>query len=185
MKTSEQIDQLATALAKAQGELENASKNSSNPHFRSKYADLAEVLNTVRPVFSRHGLSIVQSPSYSAETGIVSVTTILMHASGQWIQDTASAPATKLDAQGVGSCITYLRRYSAAAFAACAQEDDDANSAVGHAKKAPSKHELEAAVTMLRSCTSLDELKTAYASLNADMRQALTSVKDEMKDKLS
>lgn len=185
MRTSDQLDQLATALAKAQGELENASKTSSNPHFKSKYADLAEVLNTVRPVFSKHNLSLVQSPSYNPETGVVSVTSLLMHASGQWIQDTASAPATKLDAQGVGSCVTYLRRYSAAAFAGCAQEDDDANSAVGHAKKAPSKDALEAAATMLRACETMDQLKTAFGSLPPDLRTAMNSIKDEMKEKLS
>ncbi|MHB0764695.1 ERF family protein [Stutzerimonas sp. NM35] len=58
MNKSEQINELATALAKAQGELENASKSSSNPHFKSKYADLAEILNTVRPVFANHGLHV-------------------------------------------------------------------------------------------------------------------------------
>ena len=130
MNKSDSIKELATALAKAQAEIENASKNSQNPHFRSKYADLAEVLNTVRPVFSKHGISLIQAPSY--ESGIASVETMLAHASGEWMSGTCSAPVSKQDAQGVGSAITYLRRYSLAAFAGIAQEDDDANSAVGH-----------------------------------------------------
>ena len=130
MNSSDQINELATALAKAQGELENASKSSTNPHFRSKYADLAEVLNTVRPVFARHGLSITQFPSF--ESGVVSVETRLMHSSGQWLSGVISAPVSKQDAQGVGSATTYCRRYSLAAVAGVAQEDDDANSAVGH-----------------------------------------------------
>lgn len=130
MNKSDSIKELATALAKAQAEIENASKNSANPHFRSKYADLAEVLNTVRPVFSKHGISVIQAPSY--ESGIASVETMLTHASGEWMSNTCSAPVSKQDAQGVGSAITYLRRYSLAAFAGIAQEDDDANSAVGH-----------------------------------------------------
>lgn len=129
MNKSESIASLAKALAKAQGEVENASKASVNPHFKSKYADLAEVLNTVRPVFASCGLSFVQMPSFL--DGIVSVETMLVHESGEWISETASSPITKQDAQGVGSAITYLRRYSLAAFAGIAQEDDDANASVG------------------------------------------------------
>lgn len=129
MNKSESIVGLAKALAKAQGEVENASKASINPHFKSKYADLAEVLNTVRPVFSANGLSFVQMPSFSE--GVVMVETMLMHESGEWISETASSPITKQDAQGVGSAITYLRRYSLAAFAGIAQEDDDANASIG------------------------------------------------------
>jgi hypothetical protein len=63
MNKSESIAALAAAMAEAQGEMENASKKSTNPHFKSKYADLAEILNTVRPVLARHGLSVVQFPS--------------------------------------------------------------------------------------------------------------------------
>lgn len=133
MNKSEQINELATALSKAQGELENASKSSSNQHFRSKYADLAEILNTIRPVFSLHGLAVTQCPSF--EGGVASVETVLMHSSGQWISSVISAPCSKQDAQGVGSAITYCRRYALAAVAGIAQEDDDANSAVGYAPK--------------------------------------------------
>jgi hypothetical protein len=124
---SEAIGALAEALALAQGEIENAAKKSSNPHFRSKYADLAEVINTARPVLAKYGLSVTQWPSYA--DGIVSVETILAHKSGEWISNTASAPADKLNAQGVGSATTYLRRYSLAALACIAQEDDDGNKA--------------------------------------------------------
>lgn len=134
MQKSDQINELAAALAKAQGEIENASKNAANPHFKSKYADLAEVLNTVRPVFTKHGLSVSQFPSFA--DGLASVETVLMHSSGQWMSGTASAGVTKMDAQGVGSAITYLRRYSLAAVAGIAQEDDDANAAVGGHHKA-------------------------------------------------
>lgn len=134
MNSSPIIASLATAFATALSEIENASKNSSNPHFRSKYADLAEVINTVRPVFCKHGLSVTQCPSYAE--GIVTVTTVLMHNSGEWIASDCSAPVSKQDAQGVGSAITYCRRYALAAMACIAQEDDDANSAVGHVVKA-------------------------------------------------
>ena len=135
MNKSESIKEIATALAKAQAEIENASKTSNNPHFKSKYADLAEVLNTVRPVMAANGISIVQMPSF--EGGIASVETVMMHNSGEWLSNTASAPVTKQDAQGVGSCITYLRRYSMAAFCGIAQEDDDGNGASGKTETKP------------------------------------------------
>src|SRR5690554_4164574 len=112
MNKSDTIAELAKALATAQGEIENASKNAANPHFRSKYADLAEVLNTVRPVMAKHGISISQFPAF--EQGVASVETIVMHTSGEWLSGISSAPVTKQDAQGVGSAITYLRRYSLA-----------------------------------------------------------------------
>jgi hypothetical protein len=110
MNKSESIKELACALAKAQGEIENASKSSANPHFKSRYADLAEILNTVRPVLAKHGLSVAQFPTLEGSTA--SVETILMHASGEWLSSIASSPMQKMDAQGVGSVTTYLRRYS-------------------------------------------------------------------------
>lgn len=183
---SEQINELATALAKAQGEIENASKNSVNPHFKNKYADLAEVLNTVRPVLSKHGLAIVQTVSY--QDGLVSVTTILMHSSGQYIGDTASAPVPRLDPQGVGTATTYLRRYSLAAFCGVAQEDDDGNIAAKPVKpekpQPPSNEAIAAAAAKLQACTNLAELRDAFGSLPANIREAVTSVKDEMKEQL-
>lgn len=127
MNKSDSIASLAAALAKAQGEMENASKNSQNPHFKSKYADLAEILNTVRPVLSKHGLAVTQFPAF--EGGTAHVETILTHASGEWMSGTCSAPVQKSDPQGVGSALTYLRRYSLAAVCGLAQEDDDANAA--------------------------------------------------------
>lgn len=126
---------LFTALAAAQSELENASKNASNPHFRSTYADLAEVLNRVRPVFSRHGIGIIQSPSFDGSA--VTVTTALAHTEGGWITGMISCAPAKADAQGLGSVITYLRRYALAALAGIAQEDDDGNSATHTAPPAP------------------------------------------------
>lgn len=129
MDKSGSIAELAKAMASAQGEIENAHKNANNPHFRSNYADLAEVINTVRPIMSKHGISISQFPAF--DSGVASVETIVMHSSGEWISGVSSAPVTKQDAQGVGSALTYLRRYSLAAIAGIAQEDDDGNSAVG------------------------------------------------------
>ena len=134
MNKSETLGELAKALAKAQGELSNAKKSASNPFFKSKYADLAEVINVVKPVFSKEGLSVTQMPSYDA--GIVSVETLLLHSSGEWISSVISAPVSKQDAQGVGSAISYCRRYALSAVASIGSEDDDGNSAVGKVPKA-------------------------------------------------
>jgi len=134
MNTENATPELFAALAKAQGEVENASKASSNPHFKSKYADLAEILNTVRPTFSAHGIAIIQSSSYDGQ--MVSVTTILAHATGGFVESEASCVPAKTDGQGIGAATTYLRRYSLAAMAGIAQEDDDGNSA-SHNKPLP------------------------------------------------
>ena len=138
--------ELFTALAKAQGEVENASKSSTNPHFKSKYADLAEVLNTVRPTFSANGLSIIQSTEFDGS--LVSVTTTIGHASGGYVSSKASCVPSKTDAQGVGSATTYLRRYSLASACGIAQEDDDGNSSA-HNNKPVAKISAEQEATVI------------------------------------
>lgn len=127
--------ELFAALAIAQGKIENATKNASNPHFKSKYADLAEVLNTARPVLAEHDLSLIQAPGFDGS--LAHVTTILAHKSGGYITMTASCIPAKSDAQGIGSATTYLRRYGAAGAAGIAQEDDDGNAAAHNNKPAP------------------------------------------------
>ena len=135
MNTDKATPELFAALSKAQGEIENASKNAANPHFKSKYADLAEILNTVRPVFSANGLSLSQFPGFDGS--LASVTTLIGHSSGGYISAVASCVPAKSDAQGIGSATTYLRRYGAAAAAGIAQEDDDGESAKHNGKPAP------------------------------------------------
>lgn len=126
---------LFAALASAQTEVENATKGSINPHFKSRYADLAEVLNTVRPVFGKHGLAIIQS--VQTDGRIVSVTTTLGHKEGGFVSSTTACLAAKEDAQGIGAAATYLRRYGLAAMCGVAQEDDDGNAASGRPAKSP------------------------------------------------
>lgn len=120
------ISAISKSLSELQGELKNATKNSINPHFKNRYADLQEVLDTIKPLVSKYALSFTQHPSYC--DGVVSVTTLLAHESGEFLQSTCSCPCPKLDPQGVGSAITYLRRYSVQAIFGFASEDDDANS---------------------------------------------------------
>lgn len=127
MEKSELLNELGTALAKAQAEMKNAKKSSNNPFFKSKYADLAEIIDTLRPAFGPNGLSVVQMPCGDGET--VSLRTMLLHSSGQYIAEVCSVRPTKSDPQAAGSALTYLRRYSLAAFTGIAQEDDDGNEA--------------------------------------------------------
>jgi hypothetical protein len=139
--------ELFAALAKSQGEVENATKGSVNPHFKSKYADLAEVLNTIRPVFATNGLSIIQIPSFDG--AMASVTTCLAHAKGGMITGVSSCVPAKTDAQGIGAATTYLRRYSLASVCGVAQEDDDGQSAA-HVKTKVQISPLQVAALQVR-----------------------------------
>tara|TARA_R110000764_G_scaffold6683_1_gene24878 strand:+ start:3216 stop:3722 length:507 start_codon:yes stop_codon:yes gene_type:complete len=127
MNKSDSIKNLAIALTKAQGELQNASKSSRNPHFKSTYANLSEVLSCVKESFTPNGLSFIQAPSFA--DGVVYVETLVMHISGEWISSTAGSPITKQTPQGIGDAVTYLRRYSLASVSGLAQQDDDGNAA--------------------------------------------------------
>lgn len=128
MEMSTNIADLAAALAKAQGEMRNAAKSSDNPFYKSKYADLAECLNVVREPLAKNGLSVFQANEGIID-GKLTVTTLLMHSSGQYIRVASSYPIQKNDAQGFGSTLTYARRYGLAAALGLAQEDDDGNAA--------------------------------------------------------
>lgn len=134
MLKSEQINELAAALAKAQGQIEGAKKSSSNPFFKSKYADLAECWNTCREALTANGISVIQMPEEINENGRLNITTMLAHSSGQYISSTLTMTVTKLDPQAIGSAITYGRRYALAAMVGLAQEDDDGEKAMARPK---------------------------------------------------
>ena len=129
MQTSESINELATALAKAQGEITGALKDSANPFFKSKYSDLASCWDACRTPLSKNGLSVVQ-PAEADDTG-VTVTTRLIHASGQWMQSSLRLIPKDHSPQAVGSTITYGRRYGLTAMIGIAQIDDDGNAGSG------------------------------------------------------
>lgn len=135
--SSESLKELASALAKAQAEIEGASADKTNPHFRSKYADLGNVVDAIKPAITRHGLSFVQV-SHNADSSAC-IETIILHASGEWLScGCVCVPVSKHDAQGYGSALTYARRYSLASAFGVAPEDDDGNAA---AKNAPPKRD--------------------------------------------
>jgi len=131
MNTSPTIGAIAKALAAAQREIGVAHKDATNPHFRSKYADLQAIDEACRPILSKHGIAIVQGAGYLE--GFASVTTRLLHQEGEWIEATLHVPVTKHDAQGVGSALTYGRRFGLSALAAVPAgiDDDDGEAAVG------------------------------------------------------
>ena len=130
MERSEQIGDLITALAKAQAEFTFASKDSSNPAFHSKYADLAANIIAVRPALSKHGIALMQFDASDVERQTAAVTTAL-HYGEQWMSVTVEAPAVGMkgfNVQSLGACWTYLRRYTLQALCGLASDDDDGNS---------------------------------------------------------
>lgn len=120
---SDSIASLAAALAKAQGGMTHASKDAQNPHFKSRYADLAAVWAAIREPLSAAGLSVVQTVTQT--DGAVGVRSLLLHASGEWIASDLHMPVAQKTPQGYGSALTYARRYALAALVGIAQDDDD------------------------------------------------------------
>lgn len=128
---SEQIDQLAAALNKAQSSMSGAVKDTANPFFKSRYADLESVWEACRGPLVENGLSVSQTMVMPDVPGTVVVRTTLMHTSGQWISGDLCMKPVKEDPQAYGSCITYARRYALAAIVGVYQMDDDGESASG------------------------------------------------------
>ena len=125
MQKSESIKELALALSKFQKAVGAVTKDSINPHFKSKYASLDSIWESIRPKLEFYGLSVSQFPSGDNE-----LTTIVMHSSGEWIADTARMNVDKPTPQGQGSAITYMRRYAlSGALGLSTEEDDDGNAA--------------------------------------------------------
>ena len=139
MRTSEHINEVAAALADAQGALKPAVKDAVNPAYRSKYADLAAVWDAVHAALPAHGLAIVQE--LTNENGGVAVTTRITHKSGQWIElGPFTVPLAKQDAHGVGSAASYAKRYAlSAAVGVVAEEDDDGNAAAQGDSRKPGR----------------------------------------------
>jgi len=145
MEKSETIGKIAEALSKAQSEMGNALFDSKNPHFNSKYASLASVNDAVKPL-AKHGIAVIQSVKIDRkEFVLVTVTTMLLHASGEFLQSELSLKAIGDDAQKIGSVITYGRRYTLSAMCnIAADEDDDAEAATPKNDKKPETKKTEA-----------------------------------------
>ena len=138
---SDDIGELAAALAKAQSEMTAAIRTEENPYFKSRYADLASVWDAIREPLTKNGLAVIQTMG-EASDGYIKVITTLAHSSGQWIRGTLTMRPKKTDdPQAIGSLITYARRYALAAIAGVAPDDDDAETAMGR-KEQPKRVEV-------------------------------------------
>jgi hypothetical protein len=183
MKMSDTISQLATALAKAQGEIDDATKKGINPAFRSKYADLAAVRGVIREPLAVNDLSVVQFPR--TIQGGVEVETMIVHKSGEFMSETLFMPVNKYDAHGIGSGITYARRYGLMSLLCLAADDDDGNAAVEKnpakeaapaAKKLSKDEQASLAKDAMTAANSGTATLTAWwKTLSKDQRSALDS----------
>lgn len=171
MERSESLKELATALAKAQGEIGKAVKDVTNPHFGKKYADLASVVDAIQGPLSKNGISYTQI-SHDAENA-ASVETMIFHSSGEWLSTgRLTIPVVKHDAQGFGSAMTYARRYSLSAAFSVAPEEDDGDAAA--------KAAVPTAKPVSESGKSV--AKSAFDSLPTDRQQAITDLATEIND---
>ena len=175
MNSSPALGELATALALAQAAIAGAHRNADNPFFKSRYSDLASCWSAVREPLTANGLSIVQSPS--AEGAKVSLETVLLHKSGQWMAGTMTATAKDSSPQALISIVTYLRRAGLCAIASVAPIDDDAESAQSHAPVIAILEGFEAWVDDLVAVSDTGEaaLKAAWTASSMAFRTHLTT----------
>jgi hypothetical protein len=195
MHASEQTDQLAAALALAQGEMKNATLNKSNPHFKSRYADLAAVRDASVPALAKHGLALTQTTEFD-DAGRFILVTRLAHKSGQWERSVYPLPLCVDKPQAMGSALTYARRYAWAAMVGIsADEDDDANEAQDEGARnpkgsktpepAPSEKALadkiKASIDAAKSLAALNAVMKGYGEVPPDVEMdadcALAKVK--------
>jgi hypothetical protein len=175
VNSSPTIANLAIALNKAQAELKNPTFDSTNPHFKSKFASLAAVRESVIPVLNKHGLAIAQFPK--STDGTAGCVNRLMHVSGEWLEEECLLPLDKNNAQGAGSAVTYARRYSLQAIAGVvADEDDDANAASAPVKKKEEPVvDLEVVSTLSTAAhKGTTAFREAWKALTADQRKSVT-----------
>ncbi len=134
IKTSSQINEIVAALAKAQGEMKPAVFNRVNPHYKTRYADFTSCMEAVREPLSKNGLAVSQMPSTTSDGKFVLVT-LLAHVSGQWMAGEFPLISAKMDSQGLGSAMTYAKRYSLCGMTAIVadeeSDDDDGEASVG------------------------------------------------------
>lgn len=133
---SESIKELATALSKAQSEMHGAKKTAINPFHKNKYATLEDVWDAIREPLTKNGLSVVQTLGFDEKMG-PTLTTMLLHSSGEWIEGTRPLHAKSPDPQAIGSAITYARRYDMMALLGICPEDDDGERATAPMRKDP------------------------------------------------
>ena len=177
MNKSESIKNLAIALNKAQAEMSGAKKSAANPFFKSKYANLEEVIACVKEPFADNGLSFMQFPVTMDDRA--GVETIVMHESGEWISGSFLLKPTKLDPQGQGSSFSYAKRYALQSILGIPSEDDDGNAA---SAKKPLMTAKDAA-SKLETAKTVEDLVKVWNSLPIDVKQveSVIAAKDKKK----
>jgi len=155
MNSSTETNELALALCLAQGQMGGAVKDSSNPFFKSSYADLTSVIKAIKQPFADNGLSYTQFP-VSSDIG-VGVATRLMHVSGQWVESEFVLPIVKQDPQAAGSAITYARRYALQSIAGIPTADDDAESAMLRSEQTKTQEYQDMIVDLLPSVKAIKD----------------------------
>ena len=156
---SDKLNELALALAKAQGEISPAIKDSANPFFKSKYADLNSIWSSAREPLSKNGLAIIQTTEKDP-AGQLQLITTLVHASGQWVKSYMPVIQAKADIQSLGSALTYCRRYSLSAICGIStDEDDDGEKSMARQKEEPkpkpkiTKDQIEELALIMGNCS--------------------------------
>lgn len=167
---------IAKAYVAAQKSMDAIKKAARNDHFKTKYADLAEVVEAVVPALNEHGIGVIQNAVNDGDW--VSITTTLLHESGSSVSSTLRLRPSKTDPQGVGSAITYGRRYSLLAMTGAAPEDDDGNAASGprQDRREPTGPSAAAqyAADQLRQARTKDEFTHFWNSEKEGLRQSLS-----------
>lgn len=192
LNMSPTICELAKALSKAQGKMSHAIKETTNVYFRSKYADLASVVDASRPALVDNGLSIVQ---YTRGNVLY---TMLLHSSGEWIRGHIELKPMRQakdkgwedshDPQSYGSCITYARRYAMAAITGVATEDDDGNAATGKQGYTVQSEDVPtgdpAILATLDTAKTMEELAAAWNKIPVNVRRSYSAAKDAAKERI-
>ena len=174
------INELAAALAKAQGMIEPAPRDAKNPFFKSRYATLQSIRTAMQEAFAANGLSVIQTPT--VENGQLRLLTILLHESGQHLDcGTLAAEVDISDPQKMGSAITYFRRYALAAISQTVSDEDDDAASVSRRK--PPK-DVVAARERIRKAETLEDLQEVGEGLQNESQAVQQAVRqDYMKRK--
>lgn len=192
MNQSETTGEIAKALAAAQATMQNAPLNKVNPHFKSKYADLAAIRDAAVPALSKHSIAVSQMIGVNDE-GRAMLRTVLTHESGEWMDSLYPLPNVIEQPQKMGSALTYAKRYSLASMVCIsADEDDDGNNAEGPPPKSSAqakrdgdfdaiKKELDAAGSLDELAATWKAIQPRFRTLNENWREAITDYKDACK----
>lgn len=203
---SAEIDKLAGALAKAQGKITGALKDSSNPFFKSKYADLASCWDACREALSENELAVMQPTmkgnpvtikwdttdqetgevkNYSVESHELIIRTMLVHSSGQWVRSDLPLVPRDVTPQGIGTAISYGRRYALCAMVGVAQVDDDGNAASGRddrTQKQRDTHSPKPDTSAVSTKVANDYCKRVIEAINQGKARLAADLRAEMSE---